>query len=171
MLSSSNLVLVSNDFEWLSQGNRLQILHFHFFGKSDDVAEFVHLTHGFVEDGGNDAAVRVSGRALISFGEFEFANSAPGFFITVKLELHPRGIVFSAGEAVILPDLGLRRNAVTVSGLTLLHEEARLYHRDRGADCSPAKRRSNKLSFSGQQFRHALLAKGLVIIQNPEHGK
>src|SRR5258708_22842725 len=78
----------------------LEIFDGHFRGDRDDVTEFVELAHGIVEDGSDDAAVAVSGRASVTFSEAEFTGEA--LPCLSELEAHAVGIVVSAGEAEVL---------------------------------------------------------------------
>jgi len=93
------------DTERFVQGDRLQIFDIHFLGQGDDVAELVYLAHGVVEDGGDDAAVAVAGRAGVALAETEFADEGLALLVECELQAHTVGIVLAAGEAVILLQL------------------------------------------------------------------
>ena len=77
----------------------LDVLDGHLFGEGNDVAQLVDLAHGVVEDGGDDAAVAVSGRAGVAFAEAEFADEAVPFL--GELQAHALGIVGATGEAKV----------------------------------------------------------------------
>lgn len=64
--------------------------------------QLIYLAHGVIEDGSDDAAVAVAGRAGVALRETEFADKGLAFFIENEFQLHTVGIVLSADEAVIL---------------------------------------------------------------------
>jgi hypothetical protein len=79
----------------------LEILDCHLFGEGDHVVKLVHLAHGVVEDGGDNAAVAVAGRSGIALAEAELADEGLALFVERELQAHARGIVLAAGEAVV----------------------------------------------------------------------
>ena len=93
------------DAERLIQRDRFYIFNGHSGCDGDDLAEFVELAHGVVEDGGDDAAVAVSGRAGVAAAEAEMADEALPFLL--ELQVHAVGIVGAAGEAEVFL-LGMR---------------------------------------------------------------
>src|SRR5262249_61812394 len=54
-----------------SKRYRLQVIHVHVTGEGHHVAELVDLAHGFIQDGGDNATVRMTGRPLITPCKFE----------------------------------------------------------------------------------------------------
>ena len=77
----------------------LDVLDGYLFGEGDDVTQLVDLAHGVVEDGGDDAAMAVSGRAGVTSAESEFADEAVSFL--GEFQAHALGIVGTAGEAEV----------------------------------------------------------------------
>lgn len=65
-----------------------------------DIAVTIGLAHGFVEQGGDDAAVRVAGRALELRGEIHAADDAV-LFVDEELQVESYGVGFAASEAAI----------------------------------------------------------------------
>ena len=102
MLAAVNADFPAFDVQRFMQRNGLQVFDSHFFGHGDNVAQFVHLAHGVVEDGGDDAAVAVAGRSGVALAEFEVADEDSALFIEGKFEVHAVGIVWPAGEAIVL---------------------------------------------------------------------
>lgn len=51
------------------QGGGAEVVDLHVAGHGEDVQGAVKLGHGLVEEGGDDAAVDVAGRALVNSGE------------------------------------------------------------------------------------------------------
>ena len=86
------------------------------------MAQLVHLTHGIVKDGRNDAPVGVARRPGVAFAQAEAADEAVALFIVGELQAHAFGIVLAAGEAVILLQAG-------VMGIVALGS---LWHRVKG---------------------------------------
>ena len=66
------------------------------------MVELVHFAHGVVQDGGDDAAVAVAGRASVAFAETEFADEGLAGLVEREFQAHAVGIVLAAGEAVVL---------------------------------------------------------------------
>jgi len=90
------------DVQRFVQRDGLEVFDGHFFGQGDYVAELVYLAHGVVEDGGDDAAVAVAGRAGVALAQTELADEGLAGFVEGEPEAHAVGIVLAAGEAVIL---------------------------------------------------------------------
>jgi len=57
------------DAQVLVERDGLDIFDGHLGSDGYDVAEFAKFAHGVIEDGGDDAAVAVSGRAGVAFAE------------------------------------------------------------------------------------------------------
>src|SRR5713101_8306363 len=62
----------------------------------------VYLAHGLIENSGDDASMRVSGRAGVALAQLETADEAVAIFVITKLQAHALGIVFAASKAIIL---------------------------------------------------------------------
>src|SRR5262249_61200829 len=92
----------SLDEKGLPQRDWLEIFDFHALGERHHRAEFVYLAHSFIEDGGDNPSVRMSGWTLIATGETEAAPGAAIGFIEGKLQPHAIRIVSSAAKAVVL---------------------------------------------------------------------
>src|SRR5207302_5345156 len=63
--------------------------------------KLVYLAHGLIEDGGDDAAVGMTRRALIPARQLELAPGAPMRFIEEEFETHAIGIGRATGKATI----------------------------------------------------------------------
>jgi hypothetical protein len=84
------------------------------------MAELVHLAHGFVEDGCDDAAVAVSGRSGEALAEAKAADEAVALFVVGEAEPHAVGVVLAAGETVVFLEADVA-GAVTCSGFFASH--------------------------------------------------
>jgi len=115
VLASFYFFLARLDAQRFVQRDGLEVVDGHLGGNGDDVAQLVHLAHGFVEDGGDDAAVGVPGRAGVALAEAEAADEGVALFVVGEAQAHAFGIVFAAGETVVLleTDVG---GAVSVGG-------------------------------------------------------
>ena len=76
----------------LVQRDGLQVFDGHFFGEGDDVAELVHLAHGVVEDGGDDAAVAVAGRSGVALRRRKWQTKVWRSSSRVNLRRMPSGL-------------------------------------------------------------------------------
>jgi cytochrome c6 len=99
VLAAVHADFASFDTQRFVEGNGLDVLDCHLFGKSDDMAQLVDLAHGVVEDSGYNAAVAVSGRTGVTLAETELTDEAVPFL--GEFEAHAFGIVVSAGEAEV----------------------------------------------------------------------
>jgi Domain of unknown function (DUF5655)/Domain of unknown function (DUF4287) len=95
----------SFDMQRLVERDWFEIFDGHFFGEGDDVAEFVDLAHGVVEDAGDDAAVRVSGWAGVAFAEAKARDECSALFIECELQVHAVRVVHAADEAIVFLQL------------------------------------------------------------------
>src|SRR5579863_3709934 len=102
VLAAANPDFPALDAQGFVQRHRLEIFDGHFLGERDDVAELIHFAHGVVEDGGDDAAMAVAGRAGVTLAEAKAADEGPARFVQSELEVHAVGIVGAAREAVVL---------------------------------------------------------------------
>jgi hypothetical protein len=93
------------DVQRFVQGDGLKVFNGHLFGEGDYVAEFVYLAHGVIEDGGDDAAVAVAGRAGVALAEAELADEGLAGFVEGEFQPHAVGIVLAASEAVVFLQL------------------------------------------------------------------
>jgi len=57
--------------EWGVEGCGAEVVDLEVAGHGEDVEGAVELAHGLVEEGGDDAAVDVAGRALMELGEVD----------------------------------------------------------------------------------------------------
>src|SRR4051812_10915518 len=87
--------------EHLPERHRTQVLNLHFARQGDDVAQLVRFTHGFVEDGGDDASVRMAGRSDVLLRKLEARNEGTLVGCKIKLKAHALGIVGAAAEAMV----------------------------------------------------------------------
>ena len=93
------------DVERFVQRDWFEVFDGHFFGQGNYVAQFVHFAHGVVEDGGDDAAVTMAGRAGVALAQAEFADEGLAGFIEGEFEAHTVGIILAAGETVVFLQL------------------------------------------------------------------
>jgi hypothetical protein len=89
------------DAQRLMERHGLEVIHSHLGSHGDDLAQLVYLAHGFVEDGGDDAAMAVSGRPGVALAEAEAADEAVAFLVIGETQLHAVGVVGAADEAAI----------------------------------------------------------------------
>ena len=101
MLASANFDFASLDEERFVQGDRLEVLDRHLTRQGDDVAKLVYLTHGVVENSGDDSSVTVAWRASVAFAESEAADRHLAILVEGKFKAHAAWIVHAASEAVI----------------------------------------------------------------------
>jgi len=90
------------DFEKTVQRNWAQVLDGHARGGCRGVEEAVHLGHGFVEDGGDHAAMAVSGRAGVAFAQAKAADELFAGGVESEFQAHARWVIASAAEAEVL---------------------------------------------------------------------
>ena len=114
MLPARHFDLARFHAQRLLEGHGLEVIDFYFRGQRNDLAQLIDLAHGFVEDGGDNAAVAVSGRAGVALAEPEAADEARALLIVDKAQAHAVGVIRAAREAVILLQLDV---AGVVSGL------------------------------------------------------
>jgi len=88
------------------------------------MTQLVHLAHGLVENGGNDAAVAMAGRSGIALAQPEAADKAVALLVISEAQAHAVGIVLAAAEAVILLQLNV---AGVVSSLVFFAAIERFY--------------------------------------------
>jgi len=105
--------------------HRLQIIDLHTPRQSDHLVQAVHLTHGFVENGGDNPAVSVARRTLVTAGKLEAAGRKASLFVEEELQAHALEVVFSATEAVILARPWFLGDFMAVSWSGLRHEDER----------------------------------------------
>src|SRR5258708_23613391 len=84
------------------QRHRLQIIHRNLGSQSHYLTQFVHLAHGFIEDGRDDAAVAVSGRSGVTLAQAESAHETAALLVVGETQAHAVGIILAAGEAIVL---------------------------------------------------------------------
>lgn len=88
----------------LMERNWSNILNGHARGGGGLIAQFVQLTHGVVENGGDDSAVAVSGWSGVARAQLEAAGVVLSGRVSVKLQMHAIGVVRAASEAIVLFD-------------------------------------------------------------------
>ncbi len=83
-----------------------EVVDGHVAGHGEEAEGTVELAHGFVEQGGDDAAVDVAGRALVEFGELDGGGGGDLVFagrwlgVDGEAEVEALGIGGAAAEAV-----------------------------------------------------------------------
>lgn len=99
--------MTGGESERLAEGNGAKVLDFEMAGHSEDAAGAVGFAHGFVEEGGDDAAVGVAGRSGKAAGEAEVADDV---FVGIDEEFEAKagGVIEPAAEAVIEGSVGQR---------------------------------------------------------------
>ena len=103
--SSADFDLAAFDAQGLVQGDRLEVFDRHLPGKRDDMVQLVHLTHGVVEDAGDDAAVAVARWTDVTIAQAEAADEGLAGFVEDELEAHAFPVVRAADEAVVFMHL------------------------------------------------------------------
>lgn len=82
-------------------GDGLEVFDLHLASHGGDAMGAVGFAHGFIEEGGDDAAVEIAGRALIVVRDSgEADNSVIGSYGEIKAQAN--GVGETAAEAVIL---------------------------------------------------------------------
>ena len=71
--------VAADEDEGLVEGHGAEVVDLHVAGHGEDVERAVELAHGFVEEGGDDAAVDVAGRAFVHAGEVDVGGGGDGF--------------------------------------------------------------------------------------------
>ena len=66
------------------------------------MAKFIDLSHGVVEDAGDDSAMAVAGGARIALAQAEFADERLTAFVQAEFQTHAVWVVHTANEAVVL---------------------------------------------------------------------
>ena len=104
VLASTYRPLSSFSYQTLAQRHQLQKFHLHGLGNGDNRPQLVHLAHGLIEDGGNNASVRVSRRPLKAQRQPKAAPGSAARVIEPELHAHALGIVWTASETMVLGD-------------------------------------------------------------------
>lgn len=97
------------------------IVDFHLPGHSDNASGAIRLAHGFVEQGGNDAAMRVSGGAGKTFAEPRMADDGSGV-VDKEPQAQAGAILLSAAETVVQRAMGERSQMRLLSRIRMGHE-------------------------------------------------
>src|SRR5579884_714873 len=126
--ASAHAQLPTFDSQRFAQRNRLQILDLNVFGQRDHLADLVHLAHGFVKNGGDDATVRVSGRSGVALAETEATDEALPCLVVGKLQVHAVGIAVATSEAEIFRLVGMVAAAVRFLHRELFHHRGHRGH-------------------------------------------
>jgi len=122
VLSASDANFARLDPKRLVERHGLQVVDGDLRGEGDDVTQFVHFAHGFVQNRRYDTAVAVPGRTGVALAEAKAADEAIALFIVGELQSHTFGIVFAAGKAGVLLHAH-ELSAVTASRGFLFHRE------------------------------------------------
>ena len=99
--------MAGGEGERLAEGDGAKVLDFEMAGHGEDAAGAVGFAHGFVEKGGDDAAVGVAGRSGEAAGEAEVADDVL-VRIDEEFEAEAGGVFESAAEAVVEGTVGER---------------------------------------------------------------
>src|SRR5580692_3606060 len=101
MFAAANALLPPLGDQRFVQWNRLQVGHVHGAGEADSIVQLVELTHGFVEDGGDDAAVRMLGRPDELPFETEFADETLTLLVEDELQPQPVLVLGTAAKTLV----------------------------------------------------------------------
>jgi hypothetical protein len=156
MPATVQALFVGNHRQRLPQWYRPQIFDFHGSGKSQHIAELVHFAHGFIQDGGNNAAMGMAWRPGVSARKLEMADGLARLFVQRELQFHALRIVMSATKAMVLAGLRFALDRVAVCDFAFCHW-------DREEILTSAK---VTLLLPHDQLRYALALGGLVIMQD-----
>src|ERR1039458_2787036 len=146
VLPSLYLNLARFHAQRLFQRHRLQVVHGHLGSHRHHMTQFVHLAHGFVEDGRDNAAVAVSRRSGVAPAQAEAADETIAVFVVGEAQPHAVGVVLAAGEAVVLRQFYVARvvSSFGASGFALLSSHRKIlsrtglgtvYHVERIIEC------------------------------------
>jgi hypothetical protein len=83
------------------QRHRPEIVHRNPRGQSYDLAQLVYFAHGFIQDGGDNASMRVSGRTGESFSQPETANETGSLLGVLEIQTHAFGVALAASKTVV----------------------------------------------------------------------
>ena len=118
VLGSANLDFASLDEQGFVQGDRLEVFDRHLTRQGYDLAQLVYLTHGVVENGGDDSSVAVAWRTGVTLAESEAADRHLAVLVEGKFKAHAVGIVQAASEAVILLRADVARVVAVIGWLS-----------------------------------------------------
>lgn len=107
VLSTAHAHFLGFHSQRLVQRDWLPVVHGNFGRQRNNVAQLVHFPHRLIEDGCDDAAVAMSGRAGVAFAETEAADKAVSFFVIGEAQAHAIRVIFAAGETVVLLQLNI----------------------------------------------------------------
>src|SRR6266851_1883756 len=102
MFPPVHLLFAPRHRQHMVQRDRPLVFDVHGFRQRQHVAQLVDLAHGFIQDGCDNAAMRMPRRPLITRAQIEFADSLMRIHVKVKLKLHAVSIIFAAGKAHVL---------------------------------------------------------------------
>src|SRR5215472_3821263 len=117
----------ANDGELLAERYWLEVFHVHRAGQGQDVAEFVHLAHGFIQDRGDDSTMSMSWRSLVAAGELELADSLARRLVEKKLQLHACRVIFAADKTSVPARFHRWVRSVSVRNFILGHGRRRRF--------------------------------------------
>src|ERR1700722_5849001 len=101
MFAAMDPHLPSFDNKRFEQGHGLYVRHCHRACQGDQIVQLVHLAHGFIKDGGDDAAVRVRRRSDKTPLQTKTADKALTFLVENKLQLQSGLIARAATKAMV----------------------------------------------------------------------
>ena len=146
---------VAVEADRLSGGNGAQVFDLKLACEGDFATGAVGLAHGFVEEGGDDAAVEVTRRAFVLVAESGFGGDDAAV-VGGEGEMEAYGVIGSAAEAAVALAVGERRNGMgggfRLGGWVGGHHALSDY--DRGARKSEPKQAAGaqKKSLSARNF-------------------
>jgi len=103
-----------------AEGHGPEVIDIHLPRHGDDTAGPVRLAHGLIEESGNDAPMRVSGRSGKTAGESRMANNIAG---PIDKEVKPQSgaVLLAAAEAMVQRAMGKRRQMSVPGRIGLGH--------------------------------------------------
>src|ERR1017187_2925192 len=131
VLPALHLYLARFHAQRLFQRHRLQVVYGHLGSHRHHMTQFVHLAHGFVEDGRDNAAVAVSRRSGVAPAQVEAADETIAVFVVGEAQPHAIGVVLAAGEAAVLRQFYVTRvvSSLGASGFALLSSHRKILSR------------------------------------------
>ena len=83
------------------QGYWTKIFNRHARGGCGQITQLIQLAHRVIENGCDDSAVAVTGRAGVAIAQSEITNVFPPACVGEKFQVHPAGIICAAGKTVV----------------------------------------------------------------------
>src|ERR1035437_3452417 len=101
MFAAVDAHLPAFDNERFEQRHRLQVGDFHLARQGNQIVQLVHLAHGFVEDGGDDASVGMGWRPDEAPLQAKAADEALALLVENKLQSESGCVGGTATEAIV----------------------------------------------------------------------